>query len=253
MNYIMDKAKLLEEFGGGIDARPIGHVVIDSLEGNDLLNYDPFHTASADAALAAAKSEMAQSAYDTNHDGTCGAALCKHVYTIVMPFPSFQSMAQSIGADLAKIGIVLDAHTPSSVDDFFSEYLDTKQHTIAMAIMVAWGKDFFSPEDYFQGQFAAGAPGMMNLGQTPDQLRSRGYAVTSVPAVDDRIAECSPLTGSEASRCWSALDQYVTEKVAPVVPIFDEYYTAVIPKRVLKYSFDQYWNLPAPDEIAIQH
>ena len=91
------------------------------------------------------------------------------------------------------------------------------------------------------------------LGATPDQLRSWGYSVSAVPSIDDRISECLRLVGTEQLRCWTALDEYVTEKVAPIVPLIAETQVTVIPKRIVAFSYDQAWTLPALDRVALAH
>ena len=256
INAVIDKAKVLDLFGGSSDAAIIGHDVIDSLEGDALVGYDPFRSAGEHGDLARAKSEMAQSAYDANHDGICDAPACRHLAALALPRQDMQMIARSVAADLEKIGIHLDITVAGSPGDFFRAYLDPTQH-VGVSLIVAWGKDYFSAADFVVNQFSsqglAGGANTALLGATPDQLRSWGYTVSSVPNIDDRVNGCLPLVGSTASRCWTAIDEYLTEKVVPFVPLLAENMITVVPRRVIAYSFDQAWDAPALDRIAVRH
>jgi hypothetical protein len=44
---------------------------------------------------------------------------------------------------------------------------------------------------------------------------------------------------------------YLMEKVVPIAPYAEERVIQVIPPRVVKYSFDQFANSPAFDQIAV--
>ena len=90
------------------------------------------------------------------------------------------------------------------------------------------------------------------IGATPEELRSWGYRVSSVPSVQDRIDQCLPLVGEVQTRCWTTLDQYMVEKVAAVVPFVAETYTELVPKRITLYSYDEYVTLPALDRLAVR-
>jgi hypothetical protein len=74
-----------------------------------------------------------------------------------------------------------------------------------------------------------------------------------VPNVDDRITPCASLVGNAQTRCWTALDQYMIEQVLPVIPLGSLNRAQVIPTRIVAYSYDQSWTLPALDRIAVQH
>src|SRR5712691_3569654 len=89
-------------------------------------------------------------------------------------------------------------------------------------------------------------------GATPEQLRKWGYHVTEVPSVDDRIDACLVQLGTAQLRCWADLDQYLMETVVPWVPYFSETLTNVVPRRIARYSFDQFAALPALDQIALR-
>jgi peptide/nickel transport system substrate-binding protein len=252
-NFVIDKAKVLDGFGGTNNGSIVGHVALDSLEQGALVNYDPYHSSGNHGDLAAAKREMAMSRYDPQHEGICHADVCQHVAALSFGGKSGATIAETIHDSLQQIGVSLDI-TNLPRDLFFSRYFDPTQH-VAVGLIPAWQKDYLNASNFFEAQFSHSAVGPNHtlVGATPDQLRLWGYAVTTVPGIDDRIAECFRLVGATQIRCWTALDQYVTERVVPMVPLISENSITVIPKRVLAFSYDQAWDLPALDRVAIAH
>jgi peptide/nickel transport system substrate-binding protein len=251
VNYAIDRPHLLDIFGGPVVGAVVGHMAIDSLEQDTLVNYSPYRGPAGHGDLDAAKREMALSPYDVNHAGVCGADACKHVTALTRS--PFGPITTEIAAELARIGIVLDVTEASSPGAFFQRLLDPTQH-IAAGLIVAWGKDYLNASSYFYGQFAgsgAGQNGNALMGASAEQLRTWGYSVKSVPSIDDRITECFGLIGGDQLRCWTALDEYVTEKVVPAAPLFTDNQVNVVPKRVARFARDQAWNLPALDQVAL--
>lgn len=250
VNEVVDKAKILRIMGGGTQGAIAGHVVLDSLEDNALVNYDPFRSAANQGDINAARAEMALSAYDTTHSGQCSAAVCRHVHAV----SSNLEVSSAVAADLARLGIVLDVQIFADRSAMYRAANDPTNH-VAMVLVAGWVKTYPSAADFFVvfSRQAVGNESDLLLGATPQQLHSWGYAVGSVTSVDDRIDECTPLIGLAATRCWSALDEYITERVVPVVPLVSPYVVAVIPKRITKFAFDQAADLPALDQMAVQH
>ena len=76
--------------------------------------------------------------------------------------------------------------------------------------------------------------------------------MTSVPSLDARIHECMQ-GGLRESRCWTALDVYLMEKVVPIAPYTLETVIDVVPSRVVNYAFDQSSNEIALDQLAVRH
>jgi hypothetical protein len=89
------------------------------------------------------------------------------------------------------------------------------------------------------------------LSATAGQLREWGYAVTSVPSVEDRLDACATRWGPPQSECWAELDQYLMTEVVPWVPYMVVNYVQVVSERVVSYSFDQFGGRPALDRIAL--
>lgn len=252
VNFAIDKAAILQEFGSN-NASLFSHDAIDSLEQDALVNYDPYRSAGNHGDIAAAKAEMSMSQYDSQHDGVCHADACNHIVALSFGGQSGAMIAATIHDNLAQIGLSLDV-TNLPPEQFFGRLTDPTQH-IALGLIVGWSKDYLNASDFFENIYSQAVAGNSNflVGATPDQLKTWGYSVTSVPSIDDRIAECFRLVGAPQIRCWTALDEYVTEKIVPIVPLVSENYIAVIPKRVIAYSFDQAWDFPALDRVAIRH
>jgi hypothetical protein len=58
--------------------------------------------------------------------------------------------------------------------------------------------------------------------------------------------------GQPQIRCWAALDQYVMTEVVPVVPLLFGTDVLTVSARVLNFSFDQFADAPALDQIALR-
>jgi peptide/nickel transport system substrate-binding protein len=257
MNLVLDKAKLQEIRGGPTATQIIGHIALNSLENNLLLNYDPYATPDHAGSVAEASKEMALSRYDTDHDGMCDAPACSDVLALGFnDFPAPIAQSREIKKDLAEIGVLLDLQLIPAAD-VFKELADPKTR-VALALTIAWGKDYLNASNYFVPLFAAasiGVPASNNsslLGATPEQLHGWGYHVTEVPTVDDRIDACLVELGEAQLRCWADLDQYLMENVVPWIPYQSDAHVQVVPSRILRYSYDQFSDLPAVDQIALR-
>jgi len=253
--YAIDRSALLDAHGGPTAGGVTGHIALDSLEDAALLTFDPYRTRDAAARLQLAREEMARSRYDSTHSGRCNSPVCQHVVALTIVGGRHPAAFGTIvHDDLAAIGIDLDVHDLPG-PEFFKTVGDPANRT-PMAIGWGWSKDYPSGSDFFTSLFSGGngfdsGANLSLLGATPDQLHGWGYSVLSVPSVDDRIAECVALVGTAQARCWATLDEYMMEKVVPAVPIITENYVGVIPARVASYSYDQAFDLPALDRIAV--
>jgi peptide/nickel transport system substrate-binding protein len=254
INLAVDKQAVLTSLGGPTAGRITNHIALDSLEENLLLNYDPFPTPDHHGDPSAAMEAMAASRYDRDHDGRCDTAVCHDLLALTLPSPAAMAASKVIAEDLRAVGIDLKVEVP---DDIFA-VLDDPTKKVPMALDIAWIKDIPSASNYFTPLFLAssiGAAAGANyalLGATSDQLRSWGYSVTSVPSVDDRIGQCLSISGSQAAQCWSSLDQYLMTQVVPWVPLISENHVQVVPSRIAHYSYDQFGDLPALDQIALR-
>jgi peptide/nickel transport system substrate-binding protein len=264
VNYIIDKERLRELAGGELVASPAGHIALNSLENNLLLNYDPYATSNRSDALAKALAEMRLSKYAHDAEGRCTANVCQGVLAeTFVPIVAVGAARQAeikeaalIKSNLQEIGIgiVVRVLQPSKEDPFAD--LDNPRSKLPMHLRVGFGKALLSGADQFVGFYgptlSEGNVSGSLVGATPEQLRRWGYAVNSVPNVDDRIRACLPATGDAQFACWAGLDQYLMEQVVPWVPYFFESYVRTVGPRVVRYSFAQFTTEPALDQIAVQ-
>lgn len=256
VNYIIDKKALLD-LRGPFAGQIAGHLVPDSLENGALANYDPYPTESGNGSLKMASNEMRQSRYDPGHVGRCDAPECKQVRALMIGtsqnFAQFSQQAAIIREDLSKLGITLLLEHPTDGSAFTK--LEDPAHHVALGLNIAGGKDIFSASTIFEAYDSSSigsSDEIAHLGATPDQLAGWGYHITSVPSIDDRIHQCLDRVGDAEAQCWTSLDVYLMEKVVPDVPITFENVVEVVPTRIAHYSFDQFANLPALDQIAIK-
>jgi peptide/nickel transport system substrate-binding protein len=253
--FVLDRKKIEDAFGGAISGAVTGHLAFDSTEDNALVNYDPFRTGDDQQRLNMARQEMARSAYDSAHTGTCDAAVCQHVGAIALAGPTLpQSMGDIVRSDLLQIGIHADI-SPLPGRAFFQASKDPA-HLPPLGLFWAWLKDYPNGADFFiplfsNEAFVTGRVSHTLIGATPQQLAGWGYTVKSVPGVDDRLDSCRPLVGDAQLHCWTSLDQYLMEKVVAVLPFVSESYVQLVPARLAHYAYDQSTNLPALDQIAL--
>jgi hypothetical protein len=169
-------------------------------------------------------------------------------------------MGSIITDNLGQIGIIIDLESPAGTP--FMGQPTNPTLRVPLLLNAAVFKSYMSAASIFVPDYSWPAAGIDQfncsitcryslVGATADQLHQWGYNVSSVPGVDDRIHECS-LGGERQARCWSELDMYLMEKVVPIAPFAEERVIQVIPPRVVKYSFDQFANSPAFDQIAVR-
>jgi peptide/nickel transport system substrate-binding protein len=253
--FVLDRKKIEDAFGGAISGAVTGHLAFDSMEDNALVNYDPYRTSDDQARLSMARQEMAQSAYDSTHSGSCDAAVCQHVAGIALAGPQLpQTLVDIARENLLQIGITADI-SPLRPQAFATASRDPAHHP-PLALFWAWLKDYPNGADFFiplfsKELFSFGGISHTLIGATPQQLAGWGYSVTSVPDVEDRLDSCRPLVGDAQIHCWTSLDQYMMEKVAAVLPFVSESYVQLVSARLAHYSYDQSTDLPALDQIAL--
>lgn len=263
-NYVADKNAYLAVLGGPLAGSPATHIVLDSLEENQLVNYDPYRSDSPAQALSLAKSEMRLSKYDTDHNGRCDAKLCRSVLALSWPVydPIRIRAARSVVRDLALIGIHVRLRPLEDSTNFYDRLADPAG-AVPLGIAAFWAHDYLNASGSVVPLFAG--PGVSDaltgsgpccnfslVGARPASLQHWGYPVRRVPSVDDRINECLSLFGRPQTVCWTALDQYLTEVVVPWIPLINENSVHFIPARVRSISYDQFTACPSLDRIVMK-
>ncbi|MGH2597422.1 MAG: ABC transporter substrate-binding protein [Actinomycetota bacterium] len=248
ISYAIDRDALVNLRGGRIVGDTASHVVLNSLENNYLATYDPYPTSLTDA-----RTEMALSSYDDDHNGRCDHAACRGLLMLSAFgfFPEMHELAESVRRDLEGIGIDLRIET---VTVHRSNAVYDPRAKVPLAIYPAWQKDFLNASSWVAPLFSGEAIGSGNtslVGATPAQLSEWGYDVVSVPSIDDEIDKCMALVGDLQVRCWAEADQTLMETVVPWVPYVFENKVLLVSDTVVAYAFDQFAAQPALDRIAL--
>jgi peptide/nickel transport system substrate-binding protein len=252
MNLVVDKAKLQEILGGPDVGQIIGHIGLNSMENDLLLNYDPYGAPGQAGDVEAARREMSLSAYDRDGDGVCDTAECEGLLALAHDDPIFgASIADQLAADMRQIGIDLRVELMETGALFERVFDPTDQ--VPLVLTLAWFKALQNASDWFDGLFSSLEEGknFSSLGASAEQLAGWGYPVTEVPNVDARIDSCLIQTGPSQLRCWADLDQYLMESVVPWVPYVVFNMINIVPARIGRFSFDQAASMPALDQIAL--
>jgi ABC-type transport system substrate-binding protein len=252
-SLVINKARLIELAGGPWTGEVAGHIVLNSLEDNLLLTYDPYRTPGSAGDLTAAAAEMALSGYDSDGDGVCDDPACEDLTGVT--FLISPELADAVLADLATIGIHARIETldPGAA---FGRWFDPAGRTSFM-VGLAFGKDHLNAASFFTANFDSResmtdeATNGTLIGASADQLESWGYEPRELPNVDDRIDFCHGQRSSAQVQCWAGLDQYLMENVLGWIPYSFERHTRTVSPRVVNYSFDQSIALPALDQIAV--
>ncbi len=235
------------EFFGPVVATE--HDLPDSVEGDLLADYAP-HPLGGD--LAAARAEMARSRYDKNHDGRCDAPACRIVAYGAFPYQPYAQDAL-IQRDFARVGVILSVRHLSSHK--VERAAGLPRARAGLYLETGWLVDFpdgagFAP--VLQDPTDSHNEDLSLLGATREQLRRWDYRVRSVPSVDRKIDQCRALLGSVRTRCWAELDQLLTERIVPWVPLAQGEFVAATSARVARYSFDPFAPGPALDRLALK-
>ena len=108
MNWALDKQGFLQLRGGPIFGDIAGHIMVNSLENNLLLDYDPYATPDGGGDIQKAMEEIKQSKYDADGDGVCDAPACSDVLTMsdsADPYPKQLALLQQV---IQPLGITLN-------------------------------------------------------------------------------------------------------------------------------------------------
>jgi peptide/nickel transport system substrate-binding protein len=256
MNLIVDKEGFRQLRGGPLFGELAGHIMVNSLEGNALHDYDPYATPNGRGDLEAAKAEIAQSAYDSDADGVCDDPSCEGIVTIIDEADPYPDQTALLAQSVEPLGLSLDVKTFERTTMYAKCEDPTTQWQLCPS--TSWGKDY--PDGYTFGpplfsQAAIGPESCCNdpmIGITSEMLKERGYTGSEqIPSAEDQIDACIPQSGDERLRCWADLDTYLMEDVVPWVPYLFDNNVVVTSSRVVNWSFDQFAGLPAIDRIAV--
>ena len=155
---------------------------------------------------------------------------------------------------LAALALVVPLAVKTLPPDEAFPALANQDRRHAVVLNNVWAKDFPNGSGWFPVLLDSDDPrhNASLVGAAPEDLAEWGYPVTSVPNVDDEIAECTRLAGGAQTRCWATLDQLVMEQVVPWIPYAAPNEARTFSSRVVSVSIDQFVSLPSLDRIALE-
>jgi peptide/nickel transport system substrate-binding protein len=244
VNAVIDREALLPTFdpSRGSSFAPASHAFPEVAVGGLLRDYVPGGMAIG-GDVDQAREHMAQSTYDADGDGTCGGDVCT---VLANRFGETSDAALDIiEANLAELGIRLEW-----VDEPFMA--DPTGH-IGLGAIFGWVADYPSANDFVTLMSDPGPEGFNPslVGATPAQLEEWGYAVASVPSLEDKIALCRTRGGSAAFSCWAELDQLLSDQVVAWVPVASSFAGYVIGSRIDQFQISGSEAMPALDRISL--
>jgi ABC-type transport system substrate-binding protein len=241
MNWVVDKSGLLRLVGGSIQGPIATHAIPDSMVPS-LKGYDPYSTPNHSGDAAKAKQEMAQSKYDTNHDGVCDASACKNVLMVIDQTDPQPKMSALIQQNIEQIGISVN------MKQFQTTTMYTKCETATERVPTCpsegWYADFADPYAFVTGLFSSVSltPSCCDdslMGATTAQLKEWKYSnTTPTPSIDDQLNACVPMLGAQREQCYANIDKALMENVVPWVPYRFANQVVITSKRVQNYHLD---------------
>ena len=253
-NLALDKAGMRTLRGGESVGEIAGHIMVNSLEDNLLIDYDPYATPNSAGDIAAAQEEMKQSKYDTNGDGVCDAPECSGILAVTDEADPYPDQAALIQNTMTDLGLTFDVKSFERTT-MYAKCNDPSAQ-VAICLAPAWGKDFPDGYTFADPLFGSAAifPSCCNyslVGASSDLLKENGYSVTTVDSVDDQIATANQQTGDARFQAWADLDTTLMEQVVPWAPYIFDNSVDVTSSRINNYSFDQFAGVAAMDAFAI--
>jgi peptide/nickel transport system substrate-binding protein len=262
VNLVMDKAGILQAWGGPINGDIATHLQPPAMTGGHPTaeEYDPYASPDFAGDVDAAKAEMAMSAYDTDGDGVCNAPECSGIKMVNRTTSPWTEAEAVVVDSLSKIGIQVDVQ---NAEDHYT-IIQTVSNQIPIGMDPGWGKDFPDPGAGFEGFLMSGhniaCEGNFNyslVGITQEKADECGITLPAepVPSVDDDIANCSQvaLEGDvdATTQCWIDLDKKLMEDVVPWVPYLWPNVITTIGPAVTNWEFDQFAGTTAFSKVAV--
>lgn len=261
VNLVMDKAGILQAWGGPINGEIASHIQPPNLTGGapTSTEFDPFATPNFAGDVEAAMAEMAQSAYDTDGDGLCDAPECSGIPMVNRNTSPWTEAEPVVVDSLAQIGLEVDVR---EAEDHYT-IIQTVSNNTPIGMNPGWGKDFPDSSSFvgflFDGRGIA-CEGNYNyslIGITAEKAAECGIELpeTPIPSVDADIDNCKQvaLEGDldATNQCWIALDQKLTEEIVPWVPYLWPNIITTVGPAVTAWDFDQFSGSTAWSKVAV--
>ena len=222
MNWVMDKAAMVQAWGGPSIGKVANHIVPDTIFDNQLAEFDPYRTPGDHGSVAKAKAAMKGSKYDTNGDGTCSASACKNVLLLTDTHAVDTKLSPVVagGAPRRSGSRSRCARSPAP-----TRCSRRPRRTSRSAEFPGWGKDYADPFTFFKPLFdgrtiiptgnvellARRADAGAREGARADGHRARHPERRRADSTAARRA-----TGQARLTCYESLDRTLMTKVVPV-------------------------------------
>jgi peptide/nickel transport system substrate-binding protein len=263
VNLIMDKAAMLQAWGGASFGQIATHIMPPIVLNNQLTqSYDPYATPGFHGDLGKAQAEMKQSKYDTNKDGTCDASACSNLVMINRNVTPLTDLEPVVVNSLGKIGIKVKPRELAASAAYTT--INAVRNNIPIALNAAWGKDYGDPYTFAGPLFAGtsiiptGNTNYALVGLTPSKAAEVGAKMPSgvtIPNVDSNINDCEKIQATDPARttCWASFDKTTMEQAVPWVPYLWANNPTVTNPSLTHYEFDQFSGYISLTEIAVNN
>jgi peptide/nickel transport system substrate-binding protein len=257
-NLVMDKAGILQAWGGPINGTIATHIQPPALTGGHPTpeEYDPYATEGNAGDVEAAMEEMRQSVYDTDGDGLCDAPECSGVIMINRNTSPWIEAEPVVVDSLAAIGIEVEAR---EVEDHYT-VIQTVSNQTPIGMNPGWGKDYPDSASFVgflhdgRGIACEGNFNYSLVGFTQEKADECGVPFVETPSVDADIDNCKEIALNDPEggiQCWIELDQKLMEEVVPWVPYLWPNVMTTIGPAVTAWEFDQFAGGPAWSKVAV--
>jgi peptide/nickel transport system substrate-binding protein len=256
MNFIIDKAAIRQTWGGPTVGTIANHIVPDTLFNFKLQEYTPYKTPGDHGSVAKAKAAMKGSKYDTSHNGTCSASVCKNVLLVSDTRAVDPGMVSTIQQGGKKIGITFKVRQINGA----YPTIQTPSKNIPIAERPGWGKDYADAVTFFEPLFDGrtiipnGNTNYSLVGITPAQCKTLKITgnCTNIPSISSQLDKCEALLAGPRTVCFENLDKNLTTKIVPWVPWMWSLVTRITSTNVTSYEYDQFSTTPAYSQIAVK-
>jgi peptide/nickel transport system substrate-binding protein len=262
-NWVMDKAGLLQAWGGTTLGEIATHIMPPTVLNEKLgADYNPYATPDNRGDEAKAKEAMKQSKYDSNKDGVCDADACKNLVMINRNVTPWTDAEPVVVSSLQKIGIEVKPRELASSAAYTT--IQTVKNNIPIALNAGWGKDYADPYSFavlFDARsiIATGNTNYALVGITQDQASELGIKYPSgvqIPTVDADIDACQAIPTTQTDQrtdCFVNLDKKLMEQDVPWVPYLWTKNVTITAPSMTKYEFDQFSGYLSFTQVAVNN
>jgi peptide/nickel transport system substrate-binding protein len=263
-NWILDKAGILQAWGGTTFGDIAGHNIPPIVLGDKLgADYNPYATPDNRGDEAKAKEEMKQSKYDSDKDGVCDADECKNLVMVNRNYGAWADSEPVVVSSLEKIGIQVKPRALATSAAYTT--IQTVKNMVPIALNAGWGKDY--PDAFtfalplFDGRsiIATGNTNYPLMGLTQEKAQELGVKIPSgaeIPSVDADIDACQKIPGNQPdqrNQCYADLDKKLMEEDVPWVPYLWAKQVTISAPSLTKWEFDQFSGYLSLTQVAVNN